>query len=267
MEYDDLGTRLSAITGRPFSAYKPKFLSRRVRIRMRTLGVATIDGYLQMVRSDKEEQETLHHILSITVTRFFRDIPFFKALEDEVFPALPYGKIRLASLGCATGEELHSLVMLFLANRQAGKVTGTPEGFGIDLLEENVAYAKHGVYPIEQTRNARTAYFGPYLKVLGDPADPTTMVQVTDEVRRYCEFRPGDVLKDPLPANISLILCRNLLIYIEREDQSRLLLRAIDKLRPGGFLALGMTETIMPDRPLGLEVVSRKHRIYRKPTD
>jgi chemotaxis methyl-accepting protein methylase len=87
---------------------------------------------------------------------------------------------------------------------------------------------------------------------------------VSDEARALVTFKRHDVLSGSLNPSVDLVLCRNLLIYFQKELQERALRHLHASLNPGGFLILGKTETITPQMLDYFEVVDLRERIYRK---
>ncbi len=87
---------------------------------------------------------------------------------------------------------------------------------------------------------------------------------MSDEARALVTFKRHDVLSGSLDPHVDLVLCRNLLIYFQKELQEKALCNLHAALNPGGFLILGKTETITPQMLDYFEVVDLRERIYRK---
>jgi chemotaxis protein methyltransferase CheR len=164
----------------------------------------------------------------MVVTGLFRDPQQFQLLERELLP-LVVGirrQLRVWSAGCADGSELYS-VGIVLA--QMG-ILDTASLLGSDLLGENLVLAEEGVY--------------------GDVRLPASL-----RVRMRWEQR--DLLRDSAPAGKwSVVLCRNLAIYLRADGKERLHERLAGALAPGGVLLLGRSERILAPERIGLEWVA-----------
>jgi chemotaxis protein methyltransferase CheR len=245
--------------------YKPNYLKRRIGVRMRATGCSDYLQYRQYVKQDREEGRRLINDLTINVTEFFRDQDVYAAIRKQVIPQIIQYKresrtnsLRAWSAGCATGEEPYSLVMLFLdalsrekePNSWMLRVTAT------DLDDVAISKAKEGSY--DAVKMPPGLILEDYFERKGDK------YLVKEEVKRPVRFLLIDIVKRPPLRHLDLILCRNVLIYFEREKQHRILEIFHQCLRPGGFLVLGKSEAILGTSDSGLIPFSRKERVYRK---
>ncbi len=114
-EFDALAKDLTVRTGVSLAAYKPKCLRRRIAVRMRACGVHTYDEYRGVLANTPDEVERLHDALTINVTRFFRNPETWEAVKANVLPGLlaKNAPVRAWSAGCSSGEEAHTLAMLW----------------------------------------------------------------------------------------------------------------------------------------------------------
>ncbi len=181
----------------------------------------------------------------ISVTNFFRDREAFDALESEI-PSLFRDKrandtVRVWVPGCATGEEAYSIAMLL--SEYARKMDAPPQiqVFATDLDEDVIKSARDGSYPdtiaadVSEERLRRW-----FLK-------EARGYRVRREIRELVLFALHDVLKDSPFSRLDLVSCRNLLIYLTNEAQSRAFDIFHFALRPGGRLFLGTSESIEND--------------------
>jgi chemotaxis protein methyltransferase CheR len=245
--------------------YKPNYLKRRIGVRMRATGCSDYLQYRQYVKQDREECKHLINDLTINVTEFFRDPDVFAVVRKKVIPQLVHYKresrtfsLRAWSAGCATGEEPYSLSILFqeaLAKEEGPqpwmlRITAT------DLDDKALAKARAGSY--EEVKVLPGMILEDYFCREGD------RYGVKDEVKRSVRFLLLDIMQQPPLRHLDLILCRNVLIYFEREKQHHILEIFHQCLRPGGFLVLGKSEAILGMTDSGLAAFSRRERIYRK---
>ena len=247
------------------ASYKEKCLRRRIAVRMRARGVHAFADYVRLLDADSREYERLMDALTINVTRLFRNREVYEVLERVVIPTLwarPDPRLHVWSAGCSSGEEPYSLAVLFHAHAaRAGDTSRLRRvdlhGTDIDRLSlENAARGGFDEGDFAETPDAlRRTYFA--------AAAPFT---VREDIRAMVRFSRVDLLHDPAPPVLHhLILCRNVLIYFDRESQERIFSRFFDALAPGGFLVLGKVETLLGDARRRFTAVDARERIFQKP--
>ncbi len=202
--------------------------------------------------------------LTINVTEMFRDPDYFKILRKVVLPSLKDKKfVKVWHAGCATGEEVYSMVILL-------REGGFYKNFQIYATDTNEAVLKSagkGIFPLarmkEYTRNyikaGGRAGFASYYTARYDHA------LMHHDLKENIVFSHHNLVTDGVFGEMDLILCRNVLIYFNRELQERVLQLFLDSLADGGFLCLGSKEslqfsTVNPH----FEIVAGKNKIYRK---
>ena len=248
-------------TGRDFSQYKRSTIARRIRRRMQLHHIEDVERYLHVLREDPGEVTALADEFLITVTSFFRDREVYAAIERDVVPRLfehasSEAPIRAWSVGCATGEEAYSLAMLLVEHAEALGRDQRAQVFASDLHHGSLRKAREGLYPetieadVSPERLARffTREDGAY--------------RIRRELREIVVFAPHDLLGDPPFSHVDLVVCRNVLIYLQRAAQDDVARIFHYALRPGGTLVLGTSETIDGD---GLfRVRDKKAAIYER---
>jgi two-component system CheB/CheR fusion protein len=255
----DIMLILRAKTGHDFRAYKRATVLRRIERRMQVNGLQTLEGYRDFLHEHAYERPALLKDMLISVTNFFRDRESFDVLETEVIPRLfeqasEDTRIRAWSAGCATGEEAYSLAMLL--TEAAAPHSASVQVFATDIDDDAIAHARRGFYSSAATADIAPGRITRFLSREGDG------YRVQKSLRERVLFARHNVLQDPPFSKLDLIVCRNLLIYLNRDIQSHALEMFHFALRPGGYLFLGSSESA--------EVVSKfftpvdkKHRIYR----
>lgn len=248
-------------TGLDLQPYKEKFLRRRIAVRIRATKQKDLAGYLRYLRDDEEEFEELILCITIHVSSFFRNPSTFRAIEKKVLPKLFAGPaerpVRIWSVGCARGEEPYSLAILL--SEYLGDLLQEREVSieAIDVDERVLAYAKRGEFGKRQLKDLDPALAGKYFIKNGT-------YRLVPGIRKMVSFHRRDILMEPPEGEYDFVLCRNLLIYIEREPQERVVESFCRVLRPGGILVLGRAEVIVgPARGL-FEIMDAKERIYRR---
>ncbi len=253
--------RVRVRTGRDFGRYKSSTVARRIERRMQINQLKTLDDYDSLLTRTPLEATSLADDMLITVTNFFRDPDVFSVLERDVVPALFVGKtgedeLRVWIAGCSTGEEAYSLTMLLLEH--AGRSGAAPriQVFASDLHEKSLAKARQGYYSGDVASDVgadRLARF--FIQHEGG-------YQVKQELRDAIVFTPHNLLSDPPFSKLDFVSCRNLLIYLRRDVQPRILELFHYALLPDGFLLLGTSES--GDESTLFRTVSKTHGIYRK---
>ena len=181
--------------------------------------------------------------ITVNVTEMFRDAPFYKALREHILPVLAtYPFIRIWHAGCSTGEEVYSLAILLKeANLLHKSIL-----YATDINQEVLARAKTGIFPISTMQQNSENYIR-----CGGKEDFSIYYQANYNSAKFDEslstkmiFSTHNLVADASFNEFQLILCRNVLIYFNRELQSKVLQlfdRSMDSL---GFLALGSKESI-----------------------
>jgi len=249
-------------TGLDLSSYRRTTLVRRISRRMLLEGVADMKDYLGVLQQDPAEVDALYRDVLVNMTEFFRDPAALDALKREAFPELlerkeHAGTIRIWVAGCSKGQEAYSILITlveFLAERKSSQEI---QMFATDVNEQDVDFARAGVYPqgmVTEVSPERLARY--FAQVPGG-------YQIDRSIREMCVFAVHDVTKDPPFSKLDLISLRNVLIYMERPLQQRVLQIMHYALEPGGFLLLGTSETTGHESTL-FSVVDKKQRIYKR---
>jgi two-component system, chemotaxis family, CheB/CheR fusion protein len=252
----------SASGGVDFSHYKQPTIRRRLLRRMALNRVGDIGAYLDLVRQQPEEARSLYQDILIHVTRFFREPESFDSLARDVLPKLIQGRkpdnpVRMWVAGCATGEEAYSLAITLweVAGDTAAELN--VQIFGTDVSETAIEFARQGLYPVgiaDDIPSERLRRF--FTKVDGE-------FRISKAIRDHCVFARQDLTRDPPFSKLDLILCRNVLIYMDITLQRKLVPIFHYALRPEGYLVLGHAETVGMQNDL-FALVDKKHKVYRK---
>src|SRR5689334_2721038 len=202
------------------ASYKDKCLRRRIAVRMRAKGAYSANEYAGVLDADPREYARLLRSLTVNVTKFFRNLETYTAIERNVIPELwdlSPEDLRIWSAGCASGEEPYSLAILLhkhaLETQRENRLQ-TVDILGTDIDAEVLGEAERAFYAesalIETPRALHDDYFP-------QVAGLRTMVP---EVRRLVRFQNDDLLafKPPM-TDVHLIVCRNVIIYFERAAQ------------------------------------------------
>ncbi len=248
-------------TGHDFSNYKPNTVHRRIERRLAVHHIKTFDEYIKFLQQTPKEVEALFSDMLIGVTSFFRDPEAFEALEKEVIPRLFAGKetkevIRVWSPGCSTGEEAYSLAILLAERQEAMKQSFRVQVFATDIDGRAVAAARAGIYPASIANDLSRIRLSRFFT-----SEPDGSYRIHKGIRDMMVFSEQDLIKDPPFSKLSLISCRNLLIYLNADMQRKIIPLFHYSLNPGGVLFLGNSETTGEFTDL-FEPLDRKAKTY-----
>jgi chemotaxis methyl-accepting protein methylase len=259
-----LTSYISDSAGLALGDYKDKCLRRRVAVRMRACGVHTYDEFRQLLQSSSSELQRLTDVLTINVTRFYRNRESWQAVTRHVAPDLfgGEGTRRIWCAGCASGEEAYTLAIVLA---EAAAELGHTEWLerividATDIDRLSLERAAAGLYGEASLTDMEPALIARWLSRQADGR-----FLVDERLRRRIRVRRHDMLREPAPAsNYDFITCRNVIIYFDRPGQERLMQTFCDSLRPGGFLLLGKVETILGPSRHRLELIDARERLYR----
>lgn len=251
--------------GIDFSHYKRTTVTRRVQRRLQMSQVVDLDEYVERLRNDPSELNSLYKDLLIGVTKFFRDSDAFERLKTEVLPQLithqrKDRELRVWVAGCATGEEAYSLAILIHEQIEALKLSLKVKIFATDVHPTSLETASSGVYSEASLSEVSPERMARYFKRDG------AGYHVSSDLRQMIVFAPHNVIKDAPFTKLDLITCRNLLIYFEQLAQKKALSLFHFGLNTGGFLMLGPSES-PGDLSDEFEVIEDHWKIYRKRRD
>jgi two-component system, chemotaxis family, CheB/CheR fusion protein len=249
-------------TGHDFAGYKKATVVRRIQRRLQVLQLPSFAAYADRLSKDKKEVEALFRDLLIGVTHFFRDPEAFEALAREVLPRLvreaaPHGQLRIWTPGCATGEEAYTAAMLVQEEMERQDLDLRVQIFAGDIDEESLEAARLGRYPEGIARHVTPERLARFFY------QEDGCYRVTKRVREMCVFSTHSLIKDPPFSRIDLLVCRNLLIYLEAELQRQVATLFHYSLRSGGYLFLGPSESLLSPPDL-FRTVDKKHRIFER---
>jgi two-component system CheB/CheR fusion protein len=258
----EIFTVLRRVSGIDFRQYKTPTVKRRLLRRMALHRLTGVDAYVRHLRENAKEATALYQDLLIHVTRFFREPDSFAVLTDEVFPELAErdedGPVRIWVPGCATGEEAYSVAISLTEVLGDDASSRRIQIFATDVSATAIEQARAGVYPL----SIATDVSNERLKRFFTKADGG--YKINKVLRDACVFARHDLTRDPPFSRLDLIVCRNVMIYLDAQLQRRLISVFHYALRARGFLMLGAAETA------GLQhmftIVDKKWRLYRKST-
>jgi chemotaxis methyl-accepting protein methylase len=256
--------KISRDRGFGCSSYKERCLKRRVAVRMRARGVLLYDDYARLLDSDDGEYDKLLQALTINVTKLFRNWDVYAGIAEHVVPAVwrdSASSIRVWSAGCAGGQEAYSLGVLFHRHAETTNTLSRLSRLrivGTDIDRPSLDAARRGEFEaadfLDTPADLRDRYFA-----------PEAPFAIEQDVRRLVRFSESDLLKDAPPfAQHDLIVCRNVLIYLDRPSQAKLFALFHGALAPNGFLVLGKVETLLGPMRSKFVALHPRERIFQR---
>jgi len=243
-------------------------VERRLAPRLVLHGLSSFTAYHRFLRYDascRAELEAAAEVLTTNETYFYREPHQLRAFSEEILPALAREnragrRLRIWSAGCSTGEEVYTIAILLL---KSGLFGGWDiDVFGSDIARRVLAVARAGAYGPHAFRAPEAEALKPWFRAEGGKW------LVRDEVRRLASFGHLNLLDEgmlSLVQEVDVILCRNVIIYFDLAARCRVLRAFHDRLRPGGHLLLGHSESLLNVTADFQLVHLRNDLVYRKP--
>jgi len=236
--------------GFDFSGYHPAMLERRIGQRLAATSSKDFGDYLCCLQRNAPELDRLLDVLTINVSRFFRDTLTFELIADRILPAMVRDKIqardhslRVWSAGCARGEEPYSLAIIFHELLRKEEVAMNLHLFATDIDGGALVDAGGALYPLSSVENIKhrllTKYFTP--EGISFRLMPEIKERVTFSLYDMLDKKHG-VPPESVFGNFDLVVCRNLLIYFNTEYQETIFEKLYHSLANHGYLILGEAE-------------------------
>jgi chemotaxis protein methyltransferase CheR len=220
---------------------------RRLSSRLAALGLTSFKEYVRLVQFGPDSDAEIHKALDLLTTGetyFFRHDEQLRVLSDQILPALRESnlssrRLTVWSAGCSSGEEAYTVAILLHDSELF-------EGWnvrvlGSDLSRERIEQARQARYGQGAFRTTAERLRQRYFQQVG------RLWQVDDEIRRYCQFAALNLLGseiDTFVGRVDVILCRNVLIYLDDRARGQVLQSLYERLMPGGYLLLGHSESL-----------------------
>ena len=253
-------------TGHDFSLYKESTINRRIARRMNVHQIDKVSGYLNYIQKHPKEINTLFKELLINVTSFFRDPEAFKAFKkyliSEVLDKKMDGeRVRVWIPGCSTGEEVYSIAMIIQEYLDKSGKHLEIQLFGTDIDEDAIDIARTATYPSTIVKEIDPDRLHRFFTKQSEG------YKVKKSIREMAIFAPHDVLINPPFSKLDGISCRNVLIYMNKDAQKKMLSAFNYALKPGCVLFLGPSESIS-NFVESFTTLDNKWKIYKsKKTD
>jgi chemotaxis protein methyltransferase CheR len=223
----------------------------RLQRRLRERGLDSFETYYDLVETDASERVQMLDSICTNETHFFREPRQFVFLEQtacrewerQAAAGRRRRAVRVWSAGCSTGEEPYSVAMSLLATLRPAD-SWTIDILGTDLSTRVLERARDAVWPIERASEIPKAFLkrfmlrgvGPELGRMRAGAELRALVRIERLNLNEARYPAGSLF--------DVVLCRNVLIYFDRDGKKRVVERLVDSLAPGGYLMLGQAESL-----------------------
>ncbi len=253
---------LKRTRGIDFTGYKRPSLMRLTKKRMQRVGAESYSEYLDFLEANPLEINILFDSLLLNVTTFFRDLPAWNYLAQEVIPRIIESKrdnelIRVWSAACATGEEAYTIAMLLAEVLGEEEYRRRVKIYATDLDEEAISRGRVASYSAREVRDVPEHLREKYFDV------SRTAYTFRSDVRRCVIFGRNNLLQDAPIGHLDLLICRNALMYFNAETQARVLARFHFALKEKGILFVGKAEMLLTHANL-FAPLNLKYRIFSK---
>jgi chemotaxis protein methyltransferase CheR len=240
-----------------------KGVKKRIARHMQGMGCKTMEGYLLALGQSPEERQACERLLTVSISRFFRDPSLWQALKDEILPGIISAnpdKVNAWSAGCACGEEVYSLKILWDLMEADYQERPALHVLATDSNPMYLRKAQSGIYARSSFKEMPEALKARYFNA-GSKGSTFT---VTEHLKTGISWQCQDLFSDPPDRSFQLIFLRNnLLTYYLDVRKIASLRRIIEGLSPEGFLIIGMGEK-MPPEVRGLIPHKEHPCIYKK---
>jgi chemotaxis protein methyltransferase CheR len=227
--------------GIDLSPSKKPMVTSRLQKRVAHYRLTTFGEYYRLVQSGQypEELQILVDLLTTNETYFFREPEHFEFLKNRILPETAPNPIRIWSGASSSGEEIYTIAMV-MAEGMRGREW---EIIGSDVSQRMLKQAARGHYSFERTSGISTDLMRRYC-LKGVRSNAGTFM-VDEKLKGHVKFRHLN-LKQTLPnmGSFDVIFLRNVLIYFDQETKEQIVLRVLEKLKPGGYFIISHTESL-----------------------
>ena len=242
-------------------AGKRLMLEGRLHKRVRALNYAGLNEYVETLFEAGDLDDELTHLIDVVTTNktdFFREPSHFDFMRTTAVPELLKGRgrseLKIWSAACSTGMEAYTIAMVLDDMARTGsrfqfRILGTDISTAVLRLARTAIYTREMLAPVPPDFVRR------YFLVARDRTSDE--VRVVPELRRQTNFMRMNLMDSnyPVDRDVDIIFCRNVLIYFQREIQRKVVEQLCAHLRPGGYLMVGHSESMVHSVVPGLKQV------------
>jgi chemotaxis methyl-accepting protein methylase len=263
MHFDEFLREAGPLLGLQWRPFQRKGIKRRIEHRIAQIGLLNFEEYLLRIKKDPAEQIRLSKILTVIISRFFRDHEVFNTIGTSLNPTIiknkSEGDFKIWSIGCASGEEPYSLVILWKEKFEKVYPQIHLSILATDIDEKLLERAKKGRYKKSSLKEVSEDILKGYFRM-------DNGFYVLDQAcRERIEFRRHDIIHEEPFSGMDMVFCRNLAFtYFSKESQIDVLKKIAGSLKEKGYLVIGMDESLPLTYPTLFVPVFPSEKIYKK---
>lgn len=255
-----------------FSGYSTAMLERRIQKRLCATKCNDFRAYLNFLHQLPDELDQLIDVFTINVSRFFRNSLSFELIRKIIIPDLLINKInaqelslRVWSAGCSFGEEPYSMAILLNEIVEKEKSSIKPVIFATDIDKKALKQASIGSYRFNSIRNVKYGLLDKYFNIENEKfiLNPQLKEQVHFSFHDLLDEK-SSVPSESIYGNFDIVLCRNVMIYFEKEYQNLIFNKLYKSLKPNGYLVLGEAEVPTKSLKHKFRKINNCCKIYQK---
>jgi chemotaxis methyl-accepting protein methylase len=255
-----------------FSGFHKSLSERKIEERIQFLNLHSISDYMTYLKNNPGEVDVLIDEVVVKFSFFFRNPLVFELLRYDILPKLlsdkkDHRELRIWCAGCSSGEEPYSVAIILNELMKQESNPFVSFIFATDVSQPIMEAGSRGVYAPESLENVRLGLLKSNFK-----KDGKGKYILNDTIKEMVHFSIDDLTSDKRFAppesvfgGFDLILCRNVIIYYDKEIQGRIVNKLYKALDNKGHLILGSCEYLPKDVESRMIPVHHKSRIYRKP--
>ena len=222
---------------------KKALVSSRLAKRLQACRLKNYGEYFRLLMSGESplELQTAVDLLTTNETYFFREPKHFQFLKKQITcGALRGTPLRVWSAAGSTGEEAYSIAMLL-----EDCLPGQPwEVVGSDISARVLERARAAHYSMERIEHFPPGYLQRFCLKGRDAQEGTMLVERW--LRSKVRFLKVNLnMSLPQLGTFDVIFLRNVLIYFNMETKRKVVARVLSTLRPGGYLLIGHSESLI----------------------
>jgi len=263
MDFEPFIKEVAPLLGLQWRRFQRGGIKRKVERRIAELGLSHLEEYLVRIKKDPEEKSHLAQILTVTITRFFRDRKVFDIFENSILrPMIEHegaADVKIWSIGCANGEEPYSLSMLWTERFEIRFPQIRLAVLATDINKGLLERAREGRYKKSSLKEVPEGVLRKFFKI------DNGFYILDRSVRESVEFKKHDIVHEEPFSGMDILFCRNLAFtYFSKECQMNVLKKIAASLREGGYLIIGKEESLPLSYPALFVPIFPNEKIYQK---
>ncbi len=232
-------------SGIEFSKSNLPILKLKISARSKETKLSPND-YLKLILLNREEMISFIDYITTNFTRFFRHKEQFDLMKNELIPILVMKrkqqgkmKLKLWSAGCATGEEPYSMLISVLESFKENNIYMDFEIIASDISLKCIEIGQEGIYSKGKFSEVDSKIISTYFDEVSEEK-----FKIKEELKKYIRFDFHNLLYDNGLRKIDIVMCRNVLIYMDEDSINKVINNIYTAMENDGYLFLSPTESL-----------------------